>query len=228
MRRATITTMTEPRALQRLLAWSSPAFPAGAFAYSGGLETAIAEGAVGDPARTRNWIEASLKSGTARSDAILVAEAHRACGSAARLSALAELCLALTPARQRREEMLVTGNAFMEAVRAWPAPVHDRLASPCPYPVAFGAAAGAGGIDATGTLTAYLAAFAQAQISVAVRLVPIGQTDGLNIQAGLEPLIEALAAALSDATVDDLGSAAYAADIAAMKHETLATRIFRS
>lgn len=220
--------MTDARALQRLLAWASPAFPVGAFAYSAGLETAIADGRVADAAAMRDWLEGSLAAGAARNDAILCALACRGHDDAARLGELADLCLALTPARQRHEELLVTGGAFLDAAKAWPDPVHDRLLRPCPYPVAFGAVAGAAGIGPGDTVLALLTANAQAQISVAVRLVPIGQTDGLAILAAVEPVIAALAPALAQAGEDDLGSASFAADIAAMKHETLSTRIFRS
>ncbi len=220
--------MTDGRALQRLLTWASPAFPVGTFAYSAGLETAIAEGKIRDAAATRDWLTGNLKAGAARNDAILCALACRAHADAARLADLADLCLALTPARQRHEEMRVTGHAFLQAAKAWPDPVHDRLPRPCPYPIVFGAVAGAAGIVPADTVLALLTAHAQAQISVAVRLIPIGQTDGLAILAAVEPDIAALAPALAEAGEDDLGSASYAADIAAMNHETLVTRIFRS
>ena len=68
----------------------------------------------------------------------------------------------------------------------------------------------------------------QSQVSVAVRLVPIGQTAGLSVIAALEPAVATLAAAAATATLDDLGGIAYATDIAQMRHETLPTRIFRS
>lgn len=222
------TTMTDARALQRLLAWASPAFPVGAFAYSAGLETAIAERSVSDAATMRGWLEGSLAAGAGRNDAIVCALACRAHGDAARLAELSDLCLALTPARQRHDELLVTGRAFIEAAKAWPDPVHGRLPRACPYPVAFGAVAGASRIAPADTVLALLTAYAQAQISVAVRLIPIGQTDGLSILAAVEPAIAALAATLAQAGEEELGAASYAADIAAMKHETLTTRIFRS
>ena len=66
------------------------------------------------------------------------------------------------------------------------------------------------------------------QISVAVRLVPLGQSDGLHILSALEPRVVALAASAANATLADLGAIAYAADIAQMRHETLEPRIFRS
>ena len=66
------------------------------------------------------------------------------------------------------------------------------------------------------------------QVSVAVRLVPLGQTAGLQVMAGLEASIAALAETAADATLDDIGGIAYAADIAQMRHETIGIRVFRS
>lgn len=220
--------MTRPRDLQLLLTWLSPAFPVGAFAWSAGLETAIAASAVHDRATAQDWISGILHHGGLRTDAILLAEAWRAGTDGAALQDLADLCLALTPARERHEETLVTGDAFVAALRAWPQAAAIPLPQPCPYPIAVGAAASRLGIDLEATVVAWLTAAVHAQVSVCVRLVPIGQTDGLAIMAGLEPATAVLAAAAASATTDDIGGVAYAADIAQMSHETQTTRIFRS
>ena len=220
--------MTRPRDLQLLLTWLSPAFPVGAFAWSAGLETAITSGTVKDRATAQDWIGGTLHHGGLRTDAILLAEAWRGSTDRAVLQDLADLCLALTPARERHEETLVTGDAFVAALRAWPEAAALPLPQPCPYPMAVGAAAARLGIDLEATVLAWLTAAVHAQVSVCVRLVPIGQTDGLAIMAALEPAIAVLAAAAVTATTDDIGGVAYAADIAQMSHETLTTRIFRS
>ncbi len=73
-----------------------------------------------------------------------------------------------------------------------------------------------------------LHAFAANLVSAAVRLVPLGQTAGLRILAGLAPAIRAVAADTVDATLDDLGGACFRSDIAAMRHETQYTRLFRT
>jgi urease accessory protein len=223
--------MTEPAALQKLLTWLSPAFPVGAFAWSAGLETAIAEQRVVDAAALRDWIEGALKHAGIRTDAILLAHSWRAAGeptSTDALAALARLCLALAPAAERHAETALTGEAFAIAARAWPSAIHAQLPDPCPYPVAVGAIAAAHGIGLDDTLLAYLTAAVHAQVSVAVRLVPLGQTDGLAVMAALEPTVATLAAQAAAASLDDIGGIGYAADIAQMRHETLEPRIFRS
>lgn len=220
--------MTTPQALQRLLTWLSPAFPVGAFAWSAGLETAISSGAVHDAATARDWIDGILHHGSPRTDAILLAHAHRAGGDAVALRELSDLCLALTPAKERHEETLAMGDAFATAAQAWPSPLYANLPRPCPYPIAVGAIAAVNAVGLHDTLVAFLTALVQSQVSVAIRLVPLGQTAGLSIVAGFEPEVLTLAAAAAEATLADIGSIAYATDIAQMRHETQGTRIFRS
>lgn len=214
--------------LQKLLTWLSPTFPVGAFAWSAGLETAIVSRAVHDRVTAQDWISGALLHGALRTDAILMAHAHRASRDPQTLLDLADLCVALTPARERNAETTMTGNAFVTAAGAWPVDPPLNLPHPCPYPISVGALAGAHGIGLRDTLVAYLTATVHSQVSVAVRLVPIGQTDGLAIMTALEPQIAQLADLCQHATLDEIGSVAYGADIAQMQHETLPTRIFRS
>lgn len=220
--------MAEPAALQRLLTWLSPAFPVGTFAWSQGLETAIADGRVLDAGALRDWIAGSLAHGALKTDAILLAHGYRGEADPVRLAELAELGLALTAASERAFETSLTGETFGIAARAWPSDVFARLPQPCPYPVVVGAVAGAQEIGLDETLLGYLTAAVHSQVSVAVRLVPLGQTAGLQVMAGLEPAVAALAAAAATASLDDIGGIAYGADIAQMRHETIGTRVFRS
>ena len=220
--------MSDPAALQKLVSWLSPAFPVGSFAWSAGLETAIADRRVTDSERLQNWIEGGLAHGGIRTDAILLAHAHRAADAAAALSELADLSLALSGSKERWMETTITGDSYARAMKFWPSHVLELLPEPCPYPVAVGALAAGHDIGLEDTLLAWLTATVHGQISVAVRLVPLGQSDGLRVLSALEPRVAALAAFAANATLADLGAIAYAADIAQMRHETLEPRIFRS
>ncbi len=215
------------RGLLRLLAWLSPAFPTGGFAYSHGLEWAVEAGDITDGASLERWVADIIRHGAGWSDCILLRHAHRACGDPPALAAVADLALAAMPARERQAEALNQGRAFLLAVAAW----MDGAAAfdpDLPYPVAVGAVAGAHGIDPDAAAAACLQAFVANLISAAVRLVPLGQTTGLRVLAALEPLVLATAAATASATLDDIGGCAFRADLAAMRHETQYTRLFRS
>lgn len=216
------------QALLRLMAWLSPAFPVGSFAYSAGLERAVADGIVADGDAVRDWIAASLEAGSARTDALLLSLAHRSHEDAVALSGLAELAAALAGSRERHDETLGLGDAFLTAVKAWPDPVLERLPDKVAYPVAVGAVAGAHGVPVEWAILAFLQAYVAQGVSVAIRLGVIGQVRAVAIQAEMEERLRGLASKLQGASHDDLGSATVLADIASLRHETQAVRLFRS
>lgn len=216
----------------RLTTWLSPAFPVGGFSYSHGLEWVVEQGQVRDRASLTGWMQDLLVHGAPRSDLVFLAEAWRAIagGDEARLDALVELSAAFVPSAERRLETLAQGKAFLVATQAvWPSAPLDHLQNvDLAYPVAVGCAAGAHGLDLGLTVRAFCQAFVANVVSAGVRLIPLGQTDGLRVLAELEPLIGEVASAALTATLDDIGGAAIAADIASMRHETQYTRLFRS
>lgn len=220
--------MSDPQALQKLLTWLSPAFPVGSFAWSAGLETAIIAGTIRDAASLADWIGGGLAAGGLKSDLVLLAAAHAASPDPAALAEIADLGLALIGARERWLETTITADSFRRALVHWPNAALAALPEPCPYPVAVGAVAAAHGIARFETLLAFLTASVHSQISVAVRLVPLGQSDGLRVLSGLEAEIARRAEAAAQSSLADLGGIAYAADIAQMHHENLEPRIFRS
>jgi urease accessory protein len=220
--------------MARLMIWLSPAYPVGGFSYSHGLEWMVEAGGIGDARALAAWIEDVLSHGTGRTDIIFLAEAWRAvaAGDAQRLRGAAELAAAFAPSAERRLETLAQGAAFVTATNAvWPTPVLAALAADggeVAYPVAVGASAAAHRLPLAHTARAFCQAFAANLVSAGVRLVPLGQTDGLRVLARLEPMIASLVIAGLAASLDDLGGATIAADIASMRHETQYTRLFRS
>jgi urease accessory protein len=75
---------------------------------------------------------------------------------------------------------------------------------------------------------AFLHALTSNWISAGARLVPLGQTDSQHVLALLEPTVASTAKRALMASLDDLGSATFRADLAGMRHETQYTRLFRS
>ena len=78
------------------------------------------------------------------------------------------------------------------------------------------------------SLAGYLHALAANLISAGVRLIPLGQTDGQRVLAALEPVVAATAQRALATPLDEVGSAAFRADLASLRHETQYTRLFRS
>lgn len=207
--------------LMTLVQWLSPAFPTGAFAYSHGLEQVISDGGVGSGADLEGWLSDVLRFGAGKQDAILLSAAL---DPSADHDDLAAICLALQPSAERLREVAEQGAAFARTVAAMTgAAVPER-----PLPVAVGAAASGLGLEKPQVIALYLHAFASNLISVAVRFVPLGQNEGQSALSRLHPLISRLADETAVMGVDRIGSAALAADMAAMQHEEMDVRIFKT
>ncbi len=223
-------------ALMRLMTWMSPSFPVGAFSYSHGLETEVEAGTVHDQDTLKNWLEDVLIHGAGWSDAVLCAAAWRAVkdGDGTGLKDVIDLGRALNPSRERLLESSAQGGAFGRAAKAgWAHAFEDGVLKEqdfngMPYPCAVGAVAAASGLDLSVTLPAFLHGVAANLVSAGVRLVPLGQSDGVRVLAALEDLLVTLAARAKTSTLDDIGGFAPLVDIASMNHETLYTRLFRS
>jgi urease accessory protein len=208
-------------ALLSLVQWLSPAFPTGGYAFSHGLEWAVWAGDVTTAAQLQVWIGAVLTEGAGRTDAILLAQALR---PDADLPALAALAGALAASRERLTETLDQGRALATTVAA----LTGRDLAPMPYPVALGAAARLLGLPVGRVVALYLHAFTSNLVQAGVRFVPLGQTEGQAVLAALHPLIDRAAAEAAEADLDRIGSGAFRSDLAAMRHETMDVRIFRT
>jgi urease accessory protein len=233
-----ITTMTDEAsasALYRLMAWLSPAYPVGAFSYSSGIEWAVETGDIRDAETLRQWLTVMMTEGGGFCDAVFFVHAHRAASEddAVKLHDVAELAAAFAPSKERHLETTAQGRAFVEATRAaWPCGALDRLAGAwdgaIAYPIAVGVTTAGHGIAIEAALAAFLHAVAANLISAGVRLIPLGQTDGQRLLAALEPTVASTAARALETPLDQVGGAAFRADIASMMHETQYTRLFRS
>jgi urease accessory protein len=222
----------------RLLTWLSPSFPVGGFSYSHGIEYAIEAGMVGDRASLADWVDGILRFGAGRNDGLLLLAAFRATNAhdIRGLTVVARQAAALRGTMELAQEASAQGGAFLKAIAGgWPhyagAPAVKALATAdcaITYHVIVGTLCAVAGIDEQVALEAYLTAFANNLISAGIRLVPLGQSDGLRTTAMLEPRIVGYVETLATLSLDDLGGAALAVDWSSMKHETQYTRLFRS
>ena len=175
------------RTTQILSAWFSPGYPVGAFSYSHGLEWAVEAGLVAGRVGLAAWVADLLEFGAGRSDAMLLAAAWRAEDPG--------------PGRRARRG----AGAFVRAAsgddgagRGLRAD-HRRGLGDC------GAGDGLPGrrrpcraaleLPLLPTATLFLQSFAANIVSAGVRLIPLGQTDGQRVTAGLLPLAAAVAEA---------------------------------
>lgn len=209
----------ESTQLLLLLNWMSPAFPVGAYAYSHGLEWAIESAHVKTSDDVEGWISDVITRGSGWNDAVLFVQEFQD-------QDVNELALTLCASRERHLETTQLGAAFVIAASIFSP--FEKPEGEIAYPVAAARACRAMQLDARHALLAFLQGFSNALVSVAVRLVPIGQTAGLEIMRNLMPVIAETAGRAEASTLDDLGSCTSISDIASMNHETQPSRIFRT
>jgi urease accessory protein len=224
--------------LLALLQFSDGTFPTGAYAHSCGLETCVQAGSVRDAAGVEHFLRAYLQGTVGRADAAAAVIAMRA-AAANDLIACLELDAtleAMKPAselraasRQLGRQTLRTAIALMDdPLLVQFAHLADTNATPCHHAVVFGIAGAAFGWRAVDAAAAYLYSAAAAITGAALRLIPLGQTQGQVILRALAPMISSLADEATKISIDDLSSFAPALEIAAMRHARLDARLFRS
>jgi urease accessory protein len=217
------------------MAWLSPSFPVGAFSYSSGLEWAVEAGDIADVATLQRWLHTVVAHGNGFCDGVFFVQSYRAVasGDEALLHSVAELAAAFTPSKERQLETTAQGQAFLQTARAaWSCEALERFSErwqgAVAYPVAVAVAAAGHGVPLQPALHAYLQAVAANLVSAGLRLIPLGQTDGQRLLAALQAVIQETCERALSASLDDLGSAAFRADLASMRHEGQYTRLFRS
>ena len=226
----------EAAALYRLMTWLSPSFPVGAFSYSSGIEWAVEAGDIVDAASLRDWLgrDARGRAGILRRR-VSGARASGRCrrGDEVALRDIAELAAAFVPSRERQLETSAQGRAFIEIARAaWNCDGLDRMISHCGgaivYPVAVGLVSAAHAIPLAPTCTASFMRWPRTGYPPARGWFRSGRPTASACWPCWSRSSSTTAQRALAATLDDLGSATFRADLASMRHETQYTRLFRS
>ena len=234
---------TRDSARVRLLLLADSAFPTGAFAHSWGLEWAVRAGWVIDAASLLAWTREALRFGVAplAGRAVARAAAVTASGAAAarELVRLSDEVASFQPSREARAAGGQLGRSLLSAAAdALPAlrdhPAHadvtragagrdDRLQ----HPVAWGFVGGALGIDAGELLQVFLLGTVRQWSQVAMRTVPVGQSDAVAVVGALLEEVTGLARQIIRQPRPP-ASATPGWDAAVLGHGELAARYFRS
>jgi urease accessory protein len=225
-------------ALLRQQTWLSPAFPTGAYSYSHGLEWAIEAGHIYNRESLVDWLEADLCYGSGRNEAIFFHQSWRSASEddRARLLHLAELAAVFRSTSEFALESVQQATAYLVMLRRiwcdhfldWLSEMLHKLNLPPALAVVLGIRAATQGIPVCLALPAFLQSLIANLVNAGVRLLPLGQTDGQLALAQLEEAVLAASVRAQQASLDDLGSAAFMVDISSMAHETQYTRLFRS
>lgn len=223
-------TITDGTRLLRLLQLVSPALPIGAFAYSQGLETAVDLGWVHDAPSTLAWLTGLCQSAFGTLDIAVFARLYNAFSQADGAAAVHwnAFLLANRGAAELRAEDKHLGAA-LNKVLVTLVPENRRLPLAGPaYATAFAYAAVTFEIDRDVAALAFAFAWAEGQVSAAVRLVPLGQSEGQRILMNLTQTLQACVQRGLQLLDHEISNTAPGHVMAAALHETQYARLFRS
>jgi urease accessory protein len=230
--------MLTDHALLRLLQLTDSAFPTGAFAHSFGLETYVARGVVSAAATLEPFIANTLLHAVAPSDGV-------ACIAAARAGVDWE---GIVERLDRRLTAMKTVTAFREASRMLGTRFLRTATQLFSLPRAIGYLAAIDAEHLHGhmslayglichdlevplqpALLAWFRHHCAALVSVGVRLIPLGQTEGQALLARLgTTMLEAVERTLGQ-EIDDMTSFAPGQELAGIIHrDVLSTRLYIS
>ncbi len=224
--------------LPALLQLGSAALPIGAFSHSLGLEAAVDAGVVRDAATAEHWIGDYLALCWAAGEAPLWLRLYAAWESADanELAALNDRLLAVRESSELLLECTQTGHSLRQwllALPAVPALRQDQRAAltslqPVAYATTHALAARALGLSPDWGLHAAAWGLLENLTTAAVKLVPLGQTQG-------QALLRRLALRLPQAIAQSMATADAAIThfapmlaIRSAQHETQYSRLFRS
>jgi urease accessory protein len=132
-----------------------------------------------------------------------------------------ELAVALASSQSRRKETEDQGFAFAHNINK----IYGIYVDPAPLPVVVGQISKRLNLDIDRVSSAYLHSIISNWISIGIRLVPIGQTDGQIILHSLFPVMEQLVQRSKQADLDQLTSCGLLSEICALRHHSAKTRI---
>ncbi|NEZ67129.1 urease accessory protein UreF [Leptolyngbyaceae cyanobacterium CCMR0082] len=221
----------DEQALLKLLQLSSPALPVGAFSYSEGLETLVMQRHLTDGEALHSWLLQELRYGAVRLDVAIATRIHQNLNSPDQLAYWNQWLTASRDTAELRQQSWHMGRALVRLVCT----LHPELqatfnacGTPCNFAVAFGIIAAHWQMDVHTMALGYLQSWAANLIGAAVKLVPLGQTDGQRCLLQLIPELRTAAATMVALQDDQLYVSGWGGAIASMQHETLYTRLFRS
>mgnify|MGYP000738900784 CR=1 FL=1 len=220
----------------RLLQLISPTLPTGAFSYSQGMEWAVECGWLKNETDTRSWLETVLQDSLQYLELPLLARLYAAAESnnPASFQHWSQWLYASRETRELRNEEQQRARALFSVLKKlpdsqhWPELESWQTALLSSQLAGYALAANHWGIALKDLLTGYSWSWLENAVAVAIKLVPLGQTEGQRLLYELSEDIGALVEGASALEDDALGASTPALAIASSLHENQYSRLFRS
>lgn len=228
---AMVTGMNTDSSLMHLLQLASPTLPVGAYAYSQGLEHAIEQRWVESSETAASWLSGVMRHSLVHLDLPVFIRVYKAIErqDQEQVEFWNRYLLASRESMELQNEDLHLGNALMQLL----ADVGIDAARPCidqsfTYTAAYALASVSWGVVLEQAMSAFLWSWIENQVAAAIKLVPLGQTDGQRILMRCQAMIPAAVTAAFEVSDEEVGFSLTALAIGSAHHEQQYSRLFRS
>lgn len=222
-------------ALLHLLQLASPSLPIGAYSYSQGLEAALESRQVSDPVSARAWIVDTLHQVVARFEAPVLCRLMKAFANrdTDAVATWTERFIAARDTAEFRAETIQMGYSLGKLVAELALEDEGLLAllqaqPEIPLPTALAYAAVALGIPPDAAVLGTLFSWAENQVIVCVKSVPLGQVAGQRLLLSLRADLERAAHTAQELHDDALSTWTPGLSLLSMQHEVQYSRLYRS
>ena len=223
----------------RLFQLISPTLPVGAFAYSQGLEMAVEKQIVVDMPSSKAWLTGLIQNNLSFVDLPLLIRLFEALShpnTQAARSSFSDWNDWLIAARETRElhlESTLMAQALLRLLTSLSSTkdsrkIPDNLPKPLDWVSAFALACHLWQIEISDALAGFAWSWLENQVAAAIKLVPLGQTQGQRLLLELSTELETAITAAKSCSDDELGRMSPMQVMLSAQHETQYSRLFRS
>ncbi|MBR8840081.1 MAG: urease accessory protein UreF [Stigonema ocellatum SAG 48.90 = DSM 106950] len=221
-----------------LMQLSDSFFPSGSFTLSHGLESLVQESQLRSKEDLQTFLRLLLHNKVGVTDTVALIHAYR--GSAMddleAVRAADAILFAQTLVEKTRETQRKSGRALlMVASSTWQDSQLNSLNEDaatgkihCLHPVVFAVVGRVALLSEQDTVLAFLHSFVTGLLGAAIRLSVVGHIQAQRILLQLAPEIETVYQTAASMSLDEMWSCTPAIDIAQMRHQKLAHRLFAS
>ena len=218
-------------ALARLMQLISPSLPIGGYSYSQGIEWAVEAGWIKTADDLYEWLDGLLKTNMRYLELPLLKRMLEA-WAVQDLDSLRGLNQTLIASRETSELRLEESNrarAFSQLLVSLEPeakqfdPILRASQTAC-----YSFACHRWGIDYHAAASGFLCSWLENLTLSAVKIIPLGQTDGQKTIYALSSIIADIVDQAYEVADNDMGASSMALAIASAQHETQYTRLFRS
>lgn len=214
--------------LLKLLQLCSVNLPVGGFAFSQGLETACDRGWVSNDLHTKNWVDTQIQHSLTQLDFPCFYRAYRSANANDKdeLNYWNQYLLACRETHELYVADTAMGAALKRLLKSLN--ISIPITGDLSFCTLFAYVCAHWAIDEQSALLGFGWAWLENQLSAAIKLVPLGQTQAQQLLLELQPL---LARAVTESLLvndSDIGGNLPGISLASSLHETQYSRLFRS